>query len=170
MKFKHGLVVAFAMTAFLAVGNLVLAAEVIKIAIPTPLTGPAAGYGDNVKAGVAMKIEEINAKGGVNGKKIEAVYFDEQCDPKEAATVGTKIAGDKDPRGHRGPPVLRSPPGRAAQLPPRRCAGLVPHGHQRKDLREGQGRQGPDLELPQCVPRRLPGSFPGRLHGQGPWP
>lgn len=96
MKFKHGLVVAFAMTAFLAVGNLVLAADVIKIAIPTPLTGPAAGYGDNVKAGVAMKIDEINAKGGVNGKKIEAVYFDEQCDPKEAATVGTKIAGDKE--------------------------------------------------------------------------
>lgn len=96
MNFKRGLVVALAMAAILAVGNLALAADVIKIAVPTPLTGPAAGYGDNVKAGVAMKVDEINAKGGVNGKKIEAVYFDDQCDPKEAATVSTKIAGDKD--------------------------------------------------------------------------
>ncbi len=95
MKFKHGLVVALVATAFLALGSLAFAADTIKIAVPSPFTGPAAGYGDNVKAGVAMKVEEINAKGGVNGKMIEAVYFDEQCDPKEAATVGSKIAGDK---------------------------------------------------------------------------
>jgi len=96
MKFKRVLVMACAMAAFLAMGSLALAADVIKIAVPSPFTGSAAGYGDNVKAGVVMKVEEVNAKGGVNGKMIEAVYFDEQCDPKEAATVGTKIAGDKD--------------------------------------------------------------------------
>ena len=96
MKCKRGLVIALSMAAFLAVGSLAFAADVIKIALPSPFTGPAAGYGDNVKAGVVMKIEEINAKGGIDGKKIEAVYFDEQCDPKEAATVGTKIAGDKE--------------------------------------------------------------------------
>jgi branched-chain amino acid transport system substrate-binding protein len=96
MNFKRGLAVALAMVAFLALGNLVLAADVIKIAVPTPLTGPAAGYGDNVKAGITMKVDEVNAKGGVNGKKIEAVFFDDQCDPKEAATVATKIAGDDD--------------------------------------------------------------------------
>ncbi|GFK94269.1 Leucine-, isoleucine-, valine-, threonine-, and alanine-binding protein [Fundidesulfovibrio magnetotacticus] len=95
MKCKRGLVVALAMAAFFGMANLALAADVIKIAVPSPFTGPAAGYGDNVKAGVAMKVDEINAKGGVNGQKIEAVFFDEQCDPKEAATVGTKIAGDK---------------------------------------------------------------------------
>ncbi|MFZ5427446.1 MAG: ABC transporter substrate-binding protein [Thermodesulfobacteriota bacterium] len=95
MNFKRGLIMALAMASFLAMGSLALAAETIKIAVPSPFTGPAAGYGDNVKAGVSMKIEEINAKGGVNGKMVEAVYFDEQCDPKEAATVGTKIAGDK---------------------------------------------------------------------------
>jgi branched-chain amino acid transport system substrate-binding protein len=96
MNFKRGLAAALATAAFLVFGNLAMAADVIKIAVPTPLTGPAAGYGDNVKAGVTMKVDEINAKGGVNGKKIEAVYFDEQCDPKEAATVATKIAGDDE--------------------------------------------------------------------------
>ena len=95
MKFKHGVVAALAATVLLSFGVMAFAAEAVKIAVPSPFTGPAAGYGDNVKAGVSMKVEEINAKGGVNGQMIEAVYFDEQCDPKEASTVGSKIAGDK---------------------------------------------------------------------------
>ncbi|EHJ46580.1 Extracellular ligand-binding receptor [Solidesulfovibrio carbinoliphilus subsp. oakridgensis] len=68
----------------------------IKIAVPSPYTGSAAGYGENVKAGVAMKIDEINAAGGVGGKKLEAVYLDEQCEPREAATVSSSIANDPD--------------------------------------------------------------------------
>jgi len=68
----------------------------IKIAVPSPYTGSAAGYGENVKAGVVMKIDEINAAGGVGGKKLEAVYLDEQCEPREAATVSSSIANDSD--------------------------------------------------------------------------
>jgi branched-chain amino acid transport system substrate-binding protein len=68
----------------------------IKIAVPSPYTGSAAGFGENVKAGVVMKLEEINAAGGVDGKKIEAVYLDEQCEPREAATVATSIVNDAD--------------------------------------------------------------------------
>lgn len=68
----------------------------IKIAVPAAFTGSAAGYGENIKAGVEMKIEEINAAGGINGKKIEAVYFDDQCEPREAATVSTSIVNDAD--------------------------------------------------------------------------
>ncbi|MEA4855760.1 MAG: ABC transporter substrate-binding protein [Solidesulfovibrio sp.] len=71
------------------------AADAIKIAVPSPYTGSAAGYGENVKAGVTAKIDEINAAGGVNGKKIELVYLDEQCEPREAATVSTSIANDE---------------------------------------------------------------------------
>ena len=72
------------------------AADVIKIAVPSPYTGSAAGFGENVKAGVAMKVAEVNAAGGVNGKKIEAVYLDEQCEPREAATVSSSIVNDPD--------------------------------------------------------------------------
>jgi len=78
-----------------SVGNA-QAEDVIKIAVASPFTGKLAGYGDNVKAGVAMKVEEVNAAGGVNGKKIEPVYMDEQCEPREAATVSTKIANDEE--------------------------------------------------------------------------
>lgn len=95
MNFTRVVTLALTLAALSAFGTQAFAADVVRIAVPSPFTGSAAGYGDNVKAGVAMKVEEVNAKGGVNGKKVEAVYFDEQCDPKEAATVGTKIAGDK---------------------------------------------------------------------------
>jgi branched-chain amino acid transport system substrate-binding protein len=73
-----------------------LAGDTIKIAVPSPYTGSAAGFGENVKAGVVMKIDEINAAGGINGKKIEAVYLDEQCEPREAATVATSIVNDPE--------------------------------------------------------------------------
>lgn len=72
------------------------AEEVVKIAVPSPFTGSAAGFGENIKSGVSMKVDEINAAGGVGGKKIEAVYLDEQCEPREAATVSTKIANDEE--------------------------------------------------------------------------
>lgn len=75
--------------------GLASAADTIKIAVPSPYTGSAAGFGENVKAGVVMKLEEINAAGGVNGKKIEAVYLDEQCEPREAATVSSSIVNDE---------------------------------------------------------------------------
>jgi len=69
---------------------------VITIACASPFTGALAPYGDNVKAGVTMKVDEINAAGGVNGKQVEVIYLDELCDPKEAATVATKIAQNDD--------------------------------------------------------------------------
>ncbi len=71
-------------------------AETIKIAVASPFTGSLAGYGENVKAGVTLKVEEINSKGGINGKQIEVEWMDEQCAPREAATVATRIAQDKD--------------------------------------------------------------------------
>jgi branched-chain amino acid transport system substrate-binding protein len=71
-------------------------AKTIKIAAPAAYTGSAAGYGENIKAGVSMKVDEINAAGGVNGDKIEVVYFDDQCEPREAATVSTSIVNDPD--------------------------------------------------------------------------
>lgn len=71
-------------------------AKTIKIACASPFSGPAAAYGDNVKAGVTMKVEEINAAGGIGGAQVEVVWMDELCDPKEANTVASKIARDEE--------------------------------------------------------------------------
>ncbi len=91
---RKGTFVALVLGLALLVGSVANAA--VKIAVPSPYTGPAAAYGDNVKAGVEMKVAEINEAGGINGQQIEAVYLDEQCDPKEAATVSTKIVMDEE--------------------------------------------------------------------------
>jgi branched-chain amino acid transport system substrate-binding protein len=82
----------------LAIGQVgpAQAADTIKIGIGAPLTGDAAAYGDNIKAGVGLKVAEINAAGGINGKNVELVFGDDLCAPKEAGTVGTKFANDKD--------------------------------------------------------------------------
>ncbi len=67
----------------------------IRIGVASPFTGGAAAYGDNVKAGVSLKLEEINSAGGINGDKVELVWGDDLCEPKEAGTVGSKFATDK---------------------------------------------------------------------------
>jgi branched-chain amino acid transport system substrate-binding protein len=71
-------------------------ADTIRIAVASPFTGPLAGYGDNVKAGVTLKVEEINAQGGINGKQIRVEWMDEQCEPREAATVSSRIAQNRN--------------------------------------------------------------------------
>ncbi|MBU2513893.1 ABC transporter substrate-binding protein [bacterium] len=70
-------------------------AETIKIGVAGPFTGPLASFGAQLKIGATMKAEEVNAAGGINGNKVVPVFMDELCDPKEAATVGTKLANDK---------------------------------------------------------------------------
>lgn len=70
--------------------------ETIRIAVASPFTGALAAYGDNVKAGVTLKVEEINAQGGINGKQIRVEWMDEQCEPREAATVSSRIAQNKN--------------------------------------------------------------------------
>lgn len=71
-------------------------AETIRIAVASPFTGALAGYGDNVKAGVTLKVDEINAQGGINGKQIRVEWMDEQCEPREAATVSSRIAQNRN--------------------------------------------------------------------------
>ena len=69
-------------------------ADSIKIPIAAPFTGPLASFGEGMKNGALLKGEEINASGGINGEKVVIVLEDELCDPKEAATVATKLAND----------------------------------------------------------------------------
>jgi len=82
-----GLVLGFALAAS--------AADPIRIGVASPFTGGAAAYGDNVKAGVSLKLEEINKAGGIKGQPVEIVWGDDLCEPKEAGNVGSKFANDK---------------------------------------------------------------------------
>ena len=58
----------------------------LKVGVLAPLTGPVAEYGNAVNNGILMYVEEYNAKGGVNGKQIELVTYDEEGDAVKAVT------------------------------------------------------------------------------------
>lgn len=66
-------------------------AEPIKIGFLGPLTGDAAGLGENMKIAAELARDEINNAGGVNGRKIELVIEDGGCDAKIAANAGSKL-------------------------------------------------------------------------------
>jgi branched-chain amino acid transport system substrate-binding protein len=67
------------------------AAQTLKIGAPQPMTGPDAPFGDKFKKAYTMAIEEINAKGGVNGRKLELFLEDHQAKNALAATVTEKL-------------------------------------------------------------------------------
>jgi branched-chain amino acid transport system substrate-binding protein len=66
-------------------------AQTIKIGAPQPMTGPDAPFGDKFKKAYSMAVEEINAAGGVNGRKIEVIIEDHQAKNALAATVAEKL-------------------------------------------------------------------------------
>jgi len=65
--------------------------DVIKIGVAGPMTGDQAKMGTDFKNGVALAVEEWNAKGGVLGKKIIALIEDDQHDPKQAVSIANKL-------------------------------------------------------------------------------
>ncbi len=68
-----------------------LAEEPIRIAVAGPITGPVAAFGDQMLRGARAAVEDINAAGGVDGRLIELVVEDDQCDPKQAISVANRI-------------------------------------------------------------------------------
>jgi branched-chain amino acid transport system substrate-binding protein len=86
----------------LVVGGLVapagFAQAPIKIGVIQPLSGPVAASGNYVRMGAEIGRDWINARGGVNGRKVELVIEDNKSDPKEAASAAEKlIVRDKVP-------------------------------------------------------------------------
>lgn len=97
---KNGLRLAAAMAACLPLlaGTGASAEETLKFGVTTPLTGPAALFGlDQIQA-VRWAVDDINAKGGVNGRKLEAVIADHQTKPEVGIAVVNKLVNvDKVP-------------------------------------------------------------------------
>jgi branched-chain amino acid transport system substrate-binding protein len=65
--------------------------ETIKIGVYGDLTGQTASFGQSTKNGIELAIEEINAAGGIGGKKLEAIFEDDQGRPEQAKTVASKL-------------------------------------------------------------------------------
>jgi branched-chain amino acid transport system substrate-binding protein len=63
----------------------------IKVGVPLPLSGPPALFGDPASKGAQMYVDELNAKGGVLGRKIELVIRDSKADANEAVRVAREM-------------------------------------------------------------------------------
>jgi branched-chain amino acid transport system substrate-binding protein len=63
----------------------------VKIGVLLPLTGGLASYGEPAQKVAELAVADINAAGGINGRKLEIVYQNHKCDPKEAVTVFEKL-------------------------------------------------------------------------------
>jgi branched-chain amino acid transport system substrate-binding protein len=66
-------------------------AQTLKIGAPQPMTGADAPFGDKFKKAYTLAVDEINEKGGVNGKKLEIVIEDHQAKNALAATIAEKL-------------------------------------------------------------------------------
>jgi branched-chain amino acid transport system substrate-binding protein len=67
------------------------AADTIKIGLLTPLTGFAAADGASVKNSVDLAVEKVNKEGGLLGKKVELVVYDDRADAKDAVALAQKL-------------------------------------------------------------------------------
>ena len=69
----------------------VFAEDTIKIGTLYPLTGDVASIGQNIMKGVEFAVNEINEKGGINGKQIEIVQGDTMGDTKTGMTEAERL-------------------------------------------------------------------------------
>ena len=82
--------------AFAAIfSQAVFAADTVKIGVITSLTGSQAAFGEAHKKGYAIALDEINAKGGLLGKKVELDFYDDQSKPDQAVQGVSKLV-DQD--------------------------------------------------------------------------
>ncbi|MEQ1849791.1 MAG: ABC transporter substrate-binding protein [Candidatus Peribacteraceae bacterium] len=65
--------------------------ETIKIGYIGPLTGDAVAYGKDTLNGIMLKVEEINASGGIDGMMIELIAEDGRCNGADATSAAQKL-------------------------------------------------------------------------------
>jgi branched-chain amino acid transport system substrate-binding protein len=68
-----------------------VAADPIKIGFPMPLSGPTAVYGVPISKGAEMAVGDINAKGGVLGRKLELIPRDSKANADEAVRLAREM-------------------------------------------------------------------------------
>ena len=70
------------------------AGDKIKIGGLAPLTGPVSVYGIAADNGAQLAIKEVNANGGVLGKQIEYIVYDEKGEPVEATNAYNRLVNE----------------------------------------------------------------------------
>jgi len=79
------------LTALCVLGSPAMAEDVVKIGLMGPMTGSWASEGQEMKQVVELLAEDLNAKGGVMGKKVEVITEDDAGDPRTAALASQRL-------------------------------------------------------------------------------
>ena len=82
----------FAGVALVSASGLALAQNTIKVGWLSSLTGPLSSAAIAENQGVQLAVDEINAAGGINGRKIELLTRDTAGDPTKAVNFAQQLA------------------------------------------------------------------------------
>lgn len=94
MKSRLSLSFLFSLVLFLLVSPAVSQAEDIVVGTSIALTGKYARTGQEQLQGFQMWVEEVNAKGGLLGRKVRLVHYDDESKPETATKLYEKLITD----------------------------------------------------------------------------
>src|SRR5215469_7977450 len=81
----------FVLACVLILPSLARAAEPIRVGMSMALTGGVAPIGKQVLAALQIWRDDVNAKGGLLGRPVELVYYDDQSNPANVPQLYTKL-------------------------------------------------------------------------------
>ncbi|MEO8858534.1 MAG: ABC transporter substrate-binding protein [Burkholderiaceae bacterium] len=93
-KFRSSLKAVFASAVLAVVSGGVLAQDTIKFGVIADRVSFAKPWSEPITAGAVYAVKELNAKGGLLGKKVELLIEDDQAKPDVSATVARKLADE----------------------------------------------------------------------------
>ena len=92
-RWKPGIIVCL-LSMVLVIGTALSeekSAKSIKIGVLFIMSGPMGGYGKHGSQAVQLALDEINAKGGILGRKVEAIFEDDKMKPEVGVEVANKF-------------------------------------------------------------------------------
>ena len=139
------------------------AADTVKIGFNAPLTGFAAADGKSALTGAELAVEQANAAGGIDGKMVELVVYDDQASPKEVVPIATKLINQDEVKiaisgSYSGATRAAAGVFQTAGVPYISAYAVHPGHH------PGRG-----LRLPYILRRRGPGPRRGQADRRSPW-
>jgi branched-chain amino acid transport system substrate-binding protein len=93
MKIARLLGVAATVAAF--AGVTPAGAQEIKLGVIAGMSGPGTSYGIGIRQGAEMAVKEINAAGGIKGRKISLVVVDDASNPAQSVTAMQRLVSDR---------------------------------------------------------------------------
>lgn len=87
---------AIAISVLVGTNSPVTAQDALRFGVADPLTGPAAIFGNDQMQAVRWAVEDINAAGGVNGRKLEAIILDHQAKPEVGINAVNRLIDVED--------------------------------------------------------------------------